>query len=115
MDLADLMREADLTPTQTDVHEENILAYADAMRKAADEPGAWNWNYTANDPLSPMIVDAQGRILAGHHRFIAAWLAGIEVPTGVVKTLNRSTAGRPVYDWADVTVRPGSRPPRRTF
>lgn len=109
------MRDSGLTPTQTDVHAGNISAYTEAMKKNPGEPGAWDWRHTSNDPLSPMILDAEGRILAGHHRFIAARLAGIEIPEGVVKTLNRSTAGRPVYSWSDVKILPGARPPRRTF
>ena len=104
MNLSELMAGSGLTPTQTDVYEGSIDQYAEAMRT-----GDWDWNKTRTDLMAPMLLDREGRILAGHHRFIAARKAGIDIPPGVVRILGRLTAGRPTYAWSDVTLRSGAR------
>jgi hypothetical protein len=108
MDLTDLMKDSGLIPTQKDVWEGNINEYADAMRKAPGESGAWDWNRTATDPREPMIKDLNGNIIAGHHRFIAAKLAGVQIPEGVIKVIP-GYGGRVPRPWGNVTVHPGFR------
>lgn len=98
LDLADLMRDTGLRPTQRQVFADALENYAEAMRG-----GTWDWQRTAGDPRVPMIVDTAGNILAGHHRFIAARMAGITMPPGVVKTLPASGA-RVARDWSEVQV-----------
>lgn len=111
MDLTDLMKDSGLSPTQKEVWEGNINKYAEAMQKASGEPAAWDWNHTATDPLGPMIKDASGNIMAGHHRFIAAEQAGVAIPDGVVRIIPGSGARIP-RPWGGVIVRPGFRPGR---
>ena len=104
MNLADTMRDSGLLPTQKEVYAENINEYAEAMRT-----GVWDWKITATDARAFMIVDANGGIIAGHHRFVAAKIADISIPNGVVKMLIRPSA-RGSRAWTVVTVRPGYRP-----
>ncbi len=103
MDLADLMQNTGLTPTQKKVYEGMIQQYAEAMQNEE-----WDWQRTANDPLSPMIKDMAGNILAGHHRFIAAEVAGVQIPAGVVKVFASSGARVP-RSWSEVVVVSGVR------
>jgi hypothetical protein len=39
--------------------------------------------------------------MSGHHRIIAAELAGIEIPESAIVKYSGVTS-RPVYDWSDV-------------
>ncbi len=111
MDVNGLMKGSGLRPTQKEVWEGNIHKYAEAMRKAPGEPGAWDWNWTATNLMEPMIKDTYGNILAGHHRFIAVEAAGVEIPADVVKTIFGSGA-RVSRPWSSVSVRSGFRPGR---
>jgi hypothetical protein len=103
MDLTELMKDTHLSPTQRQVFAENISEYAEAMQN-----GTWDWNRTANDPFSPMIKDTAGNIMAGHHRFIAAEVAGVEIPEGVVKIIPAGGARVP-RPWSSVKMLPGRR------
>ncbi len=109
IDLSDLMQNTGLHPTQKQVYADNLAEYAQAMRQASGTPGAWDWNKTANDLRPPMVKDAAGNILAGHHRFIAVELAGIAMPDGVVRTKLTPTLRMP-RSWDSVVVSPGLRP-----
>jgi len=91
--------------------EGNINQYAEAMRKAPGEPGAWDWNRTATNPMESMITNSNGNIVAGHHRFLAAAAAGVKIPDGVVKIKSGITARVPRLR-GSVTMRPGFRPGR---
>lgn len=111
MDLTDLMKDSGLNPTQKEVWAGSINEYAEAMKKAPSEPGAWDWNRTATNPMEPTILDTNNNIIAGHHRFIAAKQAGVTIPDGVVKIIPTSGA-RVARAWHSVTVNPGMRPVR---
>ena len=103
MDLADLMRNTGLMPTQKKVFEGMIQQYVEAMKNEE-----WDWQRTANDPLAPMIRDTDGNILAGHHRFIAAEVAGIQIPAELVKVM-AGTGARVPRSWSEVKVVSGVR------
>ncbi len=98
------MQNSGLLPTQKEVYSENINEYAEQMRD-----GAWDWGRTASDRRSPMIVSGEGHIVAGHHRFIAAQIAGVAIPVGVVRILE-GISHRAARSWDVVTVRPEYRP-----
>ena len=104
MNLADIMQNSGLLPTQKEVYAENINEYAEQMQN-----GTWDWNRTAKDLRSPMLVNSDGHIIAGHHRFIAARVAGVTIPAGVVKTI-AGTGARVARNWELVIVRPDYRP-----
>ena len=103
-DLAALMGRMPYLPTQKEVSAALVNDYA-----AAIIAGTWDWNRTETDPRSPMIVDPHNAIVAGHHRFVAAALAQVVIPEGVIKLLPAATA-RPTRPWSQVTVRAGYRP-----
>lgn len=92
-----------LTCPDDQVYAGNVNEYAEAMRN-----GIWDWARTASDPTSPMIKDAAGNILAGHHRFVAAEAAGVKIPKGVVRIIPGSGERVP-HPWDQVTVLPGYR------
>jgi hypothetical protein len=51
----------------------------------------------------PVLVTRDGRIVSGHHRIIAARLAGIDIPPGTITRV--ATSERQALPWASVTVR----------
>ena len=101
LDLPALMNGSGLSATQSDVFFERLKQYAEAMRN-----GSWDWRRTAGDPHDVVILDVGGCIVAGHHRFVATYMSGIEVSDGVVILMTRSTS-RPRYNWEQVRVKPG--------
>ena len=97
--LADALTAAGLKPTQ-DKHRfdrDKIEAMADAMSN-----GFFDWRSAG---LQPVILGPNDEVLGGHHRIIAAHLAGIDLgslpgPRPQVQRLARCF--RPVYQWIDV-------------
>lgn len=88
-----------LKPTQTKPHFDR-----DKINKmaAAMEDGSFDWKKAS---LQPVILGPKGEVLGGHHRVIAAHLAGIDLgtvagPRPQVQRLPKSY--RPLYDWIDV-------------
>jgi len=64
--------------------------------------GKFNWKRSS---LQPVILDPAGEILGGHHRIVAACLAGIDLttipgPLPQVQLVAKNL--RPVYAWIDV-------------
>jgi len=97
--LADQLTAKGLKPTQTkqNFDPDKINRMADAMRD-----GSFDWNKAGSQPV---ILGPNGEIMGGHHRMIAAHLAGIDLaavpgPRPQVQRLPKSF--RPVYDWIDV-------------
>ncbi len=97
--LADELTAAGWTPTQGRQHfdRDKIGRMAHAM---ADDTFDWN-----RASLQPVILGPNGEVLGGHHRVVAAHLAGIDLtavlgPRPQVQRLPINY--RPVFDWADV-------------
>src|SRR2546427_492082 len=72
--LADELTAKGLKPTQTkpNFDRDKINTMVDAMKD-----GSFDWN-TAS--LQPVILGPDDEVLGGHHRVIAAHLAGIDLP-----------------------------------
>lgn len=97
--LADGLAAAGWTPTQGQQHfdRDKIGRMARAM---AD--GSFEWNRAS---LQPVIIGPNGEVLGGHHRVVAAHLAGIAltaIPGGRPQVQRLPVNYRPVHDWADV-------------
>ena len=107
IDLVELMKDSGLYPTQKEVFKNNINKYTLDMREEK-----WDWEHTKADLLEPMIKDTSGNIIAGHHRFIAAVQAGVDIPDDVVRIHSALTERIP-RTWDRVAVREGERPRSR--
>ncbi len=97
--LADELSAKGLKPTQGKQHfdRDKIDVMADAMKD-----GTFDWNAAS---LQPVILGPNGEVLGGHHRVIAAHLAGVDLtavqgPRSQVQRLARNY--RPVVCWVDV-------------
>ncbi len=97
--LADELAAKGLKPTQTkqNFDRDKIDKMVEAM-----QDGSFDWNKAG---LQPVILGPNGEILGGHHRVIAAHLAGIELtavpgPRPQVQRLSKNY--RPVEQWIDV-------------
>ena len=97
--LADELAATGLKPTQTKPHfdPDKINQMVDAMKD-----GSFDWRKAS---LQPVIVGPNGEILGGHHRMIAAHLAGIDLaavpgPRPQMQRLPKNF--RPVSAWIDV-------------
>jgi hypothetical protein len=97
----DVMAGSKLKATQRDVYRKTVEDMADAMRART-----FDW---ARADLDPIIMDANGKILQGHHRILAAKLARVEIPESAIKRVPADTI-RDTRHWAQVTIRPGSKP-----
>ena len=91
-----LMADSGLMATQSAVEAVRVNAYADDMRA-----GKWAW--LPINRRNPIIVDAQGNVMSGHHRLVAARLAGVGVPDAAVVRFPGVTARTP-RTWSDVSV-----------
>lgn len=96
--LADELTAKGFKPTQQqkDFERDKIDKMMDDMLN-----GSFNWNRAS---LRPIILGPDSQILGGHHRVIAAHLAGIDLtaiagPRPQIQTLPRSF--RPEYHWID--------------
>lgn len=97
--LADELTAAGWIPTQGKQHfdREKIERMALAM-----VDGSYDWNRAS---LQPVILGPKAEVLGGHHRIVAAHLAGITlaIVPGPRPQLQRMPVNyRPVFDWADV-------------
>jgi hypothetical protein len=97
--LPDQLTAKGLKPTQAKQHfdRDRINKMADAMRD-----GSFDWNKAS---MQPVILGPNGEILGGHHRVIAAHLAGLDmtaVPGPRPQVQRLPTSFRPVSDWIDV-------------
>ena len=69
---------------------EKVTDYAKMMGPG----GAWDWS------LGKIIIDSEGHIVSGHHRVLAAEIAGLPaIPESAIFRLNYVTP-RPVYEWS---------------
>jgi hypothetical protein len=97
--LADALAAKGLKPTQTkrNFDRDRINLMAEAMNN-----GTFDWNKAS---LQPVILGPMGEVLGGHHRIVAAHLAGIDL-TAVpglrpqIQVLPQSF--RAIFDWIDV-------------
>jgi hypothetical protein len=97
--LADELTAKGLKPTQTKQYfdTDKINRMIDAMRD-----GSFDWNKAS---LQPVILGPNGEVMGGHHRVIAAHLAGIDlmaVPGSRPQVRRLLKNFRPVCDWIDV-------------
>jgi ParB-like nuclease domain len=97
--LADELTARGLKPTQSKQHfdRDTINRMVDAM-----QDGSFDWIKAS---LQPVIMGPNGEILGGHHRVIAASLAGIDlskVPGPRPQVQRLPWNYRPVYQWIDV-------------
>jgi hypothetical protein len=95
--LADELAANGLTPTQGKQHfdVEKINRMTEAMTD-----GSFDWTKAS---LQPVIMGPNGEVIGGHHRVIAAHLAGVDLvslPGPQVQTLPQNY--RPEHDWLDV-------------
>src|SRR5712692_9439216 len=97
--LADDLTATGLKPTQTKQHfdRDKINKMVDAMTD-----GSFDWNKAS---LQPVILGPNGEVMGGHHRVIAAHLAGIDLtavggPRPQFQRLPQSF--RRVSDWINV-------------
>ena len=92
--LETLMGDSTLTPSQTTVTLEVAQRYAAEM-----SAGRWNWNH----PTDKIILDPKGNIMSGHHRVVAAKLAGIPIPESGIYRSSTLQIPEKVRTWSDVT------------
>ena len=97
--LADELTAKGLNPTQAKYHFD--IAKINAMAEAMKD-GSFDWNKAS---LQPVIMGPNGEVMGGHHRVIAAHLAGVDLaavpgPRPQMQTIPKNF--RPVYDWIDV-------------
>ena len=97
--LADELQARGLKPTQGKHHFDRAIIerMVDAM-----QDGTFDWNKAG---LQPVIIRPAGEVLGGHHRVVAAHLAGIDLsaipgPRPQVRTLPQNF--RPENEWIDV-------------
>lgn len=85
-------------PTQSarKVNWGKVAEYADRMRRPASDPNHWNWN-----PDTAIAVDPNGAIVGGHHRVLAAAVAGVPIPQSYIYVVKSVTA-RDVISWHEV-------------
>ncbi|MGL5809956.1 MAG: RHS repeat-associated core domain-containing protein, partial [Nocardioides sp.] len=95
-----LMEGSVYQPTQNKVWRGSIDALAQAMK---DNKFQWDQMST------PILVDAQGKIVGGHHRVIAARLAGEVIPAEAIQPAPASH-GRAGNLWSRVAVKAGTKP-----
>ena len=90
-EIGKIMKGTPYKPTQgqkaIDINKVN--QYADAMKS-----GNWKWDAMSD----PIITDSKGAIMSGHHRIIAATIAGVKIPESAIVIYPAATA-RPIYDW----------------
>ena len=96
-DLEPIMAGTGWFATQGAVEARKVNAYADDMANG-------NWQWLPPNRQNPIIVDQAGKIMSGHHRLIAAQIAGVTVPEAVIQRFPGITS-RPVKVWRDVRVR----------
>jgi len=96
--LADELAAKGLKPTQPKnrFFQDKINKMVDAMKD-----GSFDWNKSS---FQPVILGPNGEVMGGHHRVIAAHLAGIDLtvvpgPRPQVQRLPQNF--RPVSDWID--------------
>ena len=99
-DPADVMARSKYKPTQRDLYKQTVEDMADLM-KAKKFP----WK----SDVDPIILDANGKIMQGHHRIAAAELAKVPIPEDAIKRVPADTI-RDTRTWGQVTVRPGLKP-----
>jgi hypothetical protein len=97
--LADELTAKGFVPTQGKQHfdKDTIIRMVEAMLD-----GTFDWNAAS---LQPVILGPNGEVLGGHHRIVAAHLAGIDLLTvsgtwPQVRQLPQCL--RPLHQWADV-------------
>jgi hypothetical protein len=84
-----------LLPTQATVKAPKVNSFAQQMAN-----GTWDW--TRIDRRNLILLGPGNEILSGHHRFIAATLAGVEIPESAITRLSKAL--RPTRPWAEVVV-----------
>ena len=97
--LADELAAKGHKPTQGQQHfdRDKINRMVDAMKD-----GSFDWNKAS---LQPVILGPNGEVMGGHHRVIAAHLAGIDlaaVPGPRPQVQRLPINYRPISDWIDV-------------
>lgn len=96
-DLEPLMAGTGWSATQSAVEAAKVNAYAGAMADG-------NWQWLPLNRRNPIIVDQGGKIMSGHHRLVAAQIAGVSVPEAAIQRFPGMTS-RPIKAWRDVQVR----------
>jgi hypothetical protein len=97
--LANELTACGLKPTQTKPHFDR--AKIDTMIEAMLD---YSFDYNASS-LQPLILGPNDEILGGHHRVIAAHLAGLDltsIPTVLPQVQRLPINYRPTYGWLDV-------------
>jgi hypothetical protein len=97
--LADELAATGLKPTQSKASfdPDKINRMAEAMTD-----GSFDWNAAG---LQPVILGPNGEVMGGHHRVVAAHLAGVDLTTvpGLRPQVQRLPLNyRPVEEWSDV-------------
>ena len=95
--LEPLMASTGWSATQTSVEALKVNAYADNM-------AVGNWQWLPLNRRNPIVLDQAGKIMSGHHRLVAAQVAGVVVPEAVIQRFSGVTS-RPIKSWRDVRVR----------
>lgn len=96
-DLEPLMTGTGWSATQGGVDAAKVNLYADEMAR-----GSWQW--LPLNRRNPILIDQSGKIMSGHHRLIAARIAGVAVPEAALQRFPGNTS-RPSTSWRDVLVR----------
>ena len=100
---ADLVGETDLLPGQDWLEKETLLAYASMMQQ-----GRFPWEEHQEEQPMAVEVGINGKVITqGHHRWLAARLAEIELPP-MLYHYDYIEAGLNIpfaYTWAQVTWR----------
>jgi hypothetical protein len=96
-DLETLMAGTGWSATQGAVDSAKINLYFAEMADG-------NWQWLPLNRRNPILIDQAGKIMSGHHRLVAARLAGIMVPEAALQRFSGTTS-RPVTAWRNVLVR----------
>ena len=95
-----LMQGSPFKATQKVVYKNTVEKMAQAMKEKKFDWGGMD---------DPIMVDAKGNIVQGHHRVVAARLSKTKIPESAIHKL----PGEPVRDarpWGNVTLKPGEKP-----
>ncbi|WP_405820218.1 FG-GAP-like repeat-containing protein [Streptomyces sp. NBC_01390] len=100
--LSDVMATSRYKPTQRAVYRETVEEMAQKMKS-----GSFEW---PTSPTDIVRVDAGGKIAQGHHRIVAAEMAGKPIPKNAIDVSPKADTITDPRPWGNVAVKPGKKP-----
>jgi len=96
----DVMLSSPFQPTQKRIYRDSVEDLARAMKSPA-----WNWDAMRDK----IMIDVANNIMDGHHRVVAARLAGVPIPPSALRRMPSVSALDP-RPWNNVAVVSGRKP-----